>query len=1836
MTQEEWQTRFKEGTSTKARIVYVDHGTKSLRLSLRPHVVTLAAPILPELGSKIIDLTVVKTSRQGVLMSGPSPRATADAALDDEEEKETEEETPRMNRKEKVLQQMEEDMKTTSVFIARSNLASEDESKETAIGIYDVEVLYPVGKEIEAARVIGYHLVESIAIASNLRSQLKSIEDGTVMHATEVSTGQVLTATVQQVQDFGLVVALAGGRVSAVCPVIHLGESALSLTAVKKKFHKGMKIKVRVWETDGHSIVVTQKKGLVEAKDASVLTSYTNSNASPGSRITGLVSRVTADGLRVHFFNKIKGEVSIQALMKQGVMDPVQSFKVGEVVRCVLLVNPLKSSKGKSKSKTKGRKTLKLSLDMGNAADSPDEGEGGEGEEGEKMEEEVDEDENEDGDDESDDQSDDDSDSEVDEKQPLCSGAVTRLTRGAQGEIEIVEIRLEDGRVGRLPTIHYTDLARCALDRIEGDDVAQGSAVDEVLVLGGGRDVVVTHKPLLLKAFKETDADIGVYPSTTADVIVGQHVVGVVSRVESFGIFVRFRGRLSALVPRSNVNDDRRIGGGDLQNLFWVGDTVRGVITSIDQESDRLIMSLKQSEVVRSSGDWCFLRQYLRESRYNANSSGDKIDARIEEYLGSEAIRGGGNKKDGGIQGHALKVYIKALSASINVMVIGGTKDDWMVKQKEMVKMRVLFSTHPLSRDNTKHSCRLVCSIESSLLKSSSSKSSSLPDACLGRVEYIPSVNSPYFIASIDASSSKSSSSSAKKKNIALVSFSDYHHPYSTPSKSLSLGDMIKLHMVSQPIDDAHAEYGELLPVYAYMGKGKSSTTTEDSVTNNDNEDVPANATKGEKVKEGKDEIKVGSIKRWVVKRVEASSLTLELEKPEIVSTQVIATCHISCSSDDNGMDDQLEASLGLNIKEDHREKMSKGHPFYRIATGDVIKGRVLQIRYTGKTTNNDDDDDSEIEAMSRTSISAYVSLVSRDAAGRAADKGRKMIQWTGAQRIKESGIYTGVVVSFGQVSCLVALSPYVSGSLNFMDVSNNEELVRRFQKHCYVGMRVSVACTSFYTGTDGSRVTRRVTFARSPIETLMLHDTPDLNKEVKTSITKWKAAAFPTAGEIVMGCVLNTSSKGCFIRLSSELTGRVMIKDLSDQYVESPEETFPRGKLVRCRVLEIDEDHRTARLSLKMSEVEGDGLAEARMEAAMNCKETNRTVKGTISSVTNFGVFVDLQLPGIVTSESNPFRGLARLHDALSHKDIESGAAPKDLFSEGDIVRAKILKVSLDRVSLGLKPSYFKNKDDDSDSDDDSNSNDEEEESEQSDDDSVESDGSDDEEELEVEVSDNDSDKSDEEDEDDDSDEDEDDEDDLPTGDENDESFLTARDAGESDDDELEEMIKQASASRDVKSDDEDQDSDSDSDSNSDSNSDNDDDDDDEDDENAMDVDNDSNADTDTDSDSDSDSDEDSDEDEDETTQKSNKKSAGFKNILMTPGLPAAPSLVMQWDDNDLVPTGAASSAFARPNKKGDDDSDSDDDSDNDVADSDNDDAPDRKQRINKQREEAELRKRENALADGTAIPESIKDFERLLVGNVNSSYLWIQYIAFHLKHVDIDRARRVAKRAIEVIDYREEEEKFNVWMAWLNVEYKYGSMESLDDVFSKATQHSFGKRIYLQFAEVYAHDNDFEGACQLLERALKKPQYKKSKKVWSAIQRLHLQAGDPSAAKKLLTRSMQSLGKHKHIWIIKSYAFAEFDIGSPDRARNLFEELLSDLPKRLDLWHLYVDREIKAGNIQQARSLFERMTTLKMSTKMMSSLFKKWLVFERESGDEETCQAVMQKATEYRNSLL
>jgi ribosomal protein S1 len=56
MAAKEWVEAYPEGEVLEARIVYVDHGSKSVRLSMRPHVVELRAPAnLPALGKLHIE-----------------------------------------------------------------------------------------------------------------------------------------------------------------------------------------------------------------------------------------------------------------------------------------------------------------------------------------------------------------------------------------------------------------------------------------------------------------------------------------------------------------------------------------------------------------------------------------------------------------------------------------------------------------------------------------------------------------------------------------------------------------------------------------------------------------------------------------------------------------------------------------------------------------------------------------------------------------------------------------------------------------------------------------------------------------------------------------------------------------------------------------------------------------------------------------------------------------------------------------------------------------------------------------------------------------------------------------------------------------------------------------------------------------------------------------------------------------------------------------------------------------------------------------------------------------------------------------------------------------------------------------------------------------------------------------------------------------------------------------------------------------------------------------------------------------------------------------------------
>ena len=114
--------------------------------------------------------------------------------------------------------------------------------------------------------------------------------------------------------------------------------------------------------------------------------------------------------------------------------------------------------------------------------------------------------------------------------------------------------------------------------------------------------------------------------------------------------------------------------------------------------------------------------------------------------------------------------------------------------------------------------------------------------------------------------------------------------------------------------------------------------------------------------------------------------------------------------------------------------------------------------------------------------------------------------------------------------------------------------------------------------------------------------------------------------------------------------------------------------------------------------------------------------------------------------------------------------------------------------------------------------------------------------------------------------------------------------------------------------------------------------------------------------------------------------------------------------------------------------------------------------------------KKIEDKTFDPNREPESVEDYERMIAATPNSSYLWIKYATLHLELNDIAKARNVIQKALATISYREETERLNVWVALLNIENLYGTEQSLEENFNKATQNCDSFKVHCHVAEMLA----------------------------------------------------------------------------------------------------------------------------------------------------------------------
>ena len=156
--------------------------------------------------------------------------------------------------------------------------------------------------------------------------------------------------------------------------------------------------------------------------------------------------------------------------------------------------------------------------------------------------------------------------------------------------------------------------------------------------------------------------------------------------------------------------------------------------------------------------------------------------------------------------------------------------------------------------------------------------------------------------------------------------------------------------------------------------------------------------------------------------------------------------------------------------------------------------------------------------------------------------------------------------------------------------------------------------------------------------------------------------------GAVLEGTVKNITDYGVFVDLGG-IDGLLHVTDLSWKRVNHPRELVHVGEKIQVKVIQFDpESHR---ISLGMKQLEDDPW-----ETASRAFNVGDTVSGKVSSLTDYGAFIDL---------GNNIEGLVHMSElSWTNKNIH----PSKVLQNGADVNVVVLGIDQDkrRISLGYK----------------------------------------------------------------------------------------------------------------------------------------------------------------------------------------------------------------------------------------------------------------------------------------------------------------------------------------------------------------------------------------------------------------------------------------------------------------------------------------------------------------------------------------------------------------------
>ncbi len=240
-----------------------------------------------------------------------------------------------------------------------------------------------------------------------------------------------------------------------------------------------------------------------------------------------------------------------------------------------------------------------------------------------------------------------------------------------------------------------------------------------------------------------------------------------------------------------------------------------------------------------------------------------------------------------------------------------------------------------------------------------------------------------------------------------------------------------------------------------------------------------------------------------------------------------------------------------------------------------------------------------------------------------------------------------GKVTSLTDYGAFVELEPGIEGLVHISDMSWSHE-AKHPSKIVSVGDAVRVVVLNI------DRRGRKIAMGMKQVE-----GNPWDNIE----------ARYPV-GSKVTGRVRNLTEFGAFIGLENGIDALVHISDLTaSRHIKHPSEILKKGQLIEAVVIKIDREKE--RIALDCKPIENEQWSR---DMASKCPIGSH-VKGKITKVTHFGLFVEL--------EENVE---ALVH--LSETGLQQGMQAGDVFRPGSEISAKVIRIDPTerKISLSIR----------------------------------------------------------------------------------------------------------------------------------------------------------------------------------------------------------------------------------------------------------------------------------------------------------------------------------------------------------------------------------------------------------------------------------------------------------------------------------------------------------------------------------------------------------------------